>query len=515
MLTTIFQSSGTIRFQKTIPKEEGKMKRVLMNLIPLVVLCVGAANLGAQSTGQGSGTGEIRGPTAVSYVVNDGKTKIDLQGTGVIPEAKGEAKVEAKEGATFVEAKVEHLVQPGEIDKAFLTYVLWAVSPDGRSTNLGEILIDKKGKGELKATTQMQTFSLFVTSEPYHSVRMPSEIVVLTNEMRKDTKGKLVSVDTYRFMHRSQYQLQGSTTLPSDFKTVPLQMYEARNSVAIAKSHGADKYAPEIYSKAESSLTNTERLLQQEANKKNRKEIITAARQTEQHSEDARALAAVRREEERIVMERQAAVDQARRETLALAAADIAAITARDAGAIAVVKADARAVENIEARDAVDAVAIGAAAGVEAVRRQLLRQLALVLEARDTPGGIVITMADVNFDTGKYNLRPETRQKLAKMTGILVTQPGLEIVVEGYTDTTGSPRLNQVLSEERAKAVATFLMEQGMSANNVKSRGLGSSNPVADNSTAKGRQKNRRVDIIVSGEVIGRTIGPSSSSGSE
>ena len=471
------------------------MKRILMSIIPLVLLCIGADNLGAQSTGQGSGTNEIKGSaTAVSYIVNGGKTKIDLTGTNVIPNAKGHATVEAKEGATLVEAKVEHLVQPGEIDRAFLTYVLWAVSPDGRSTNLGEILIDKKGKGKLKATTPMQTFSLFVTFEPYHSVRMPSEIVVLKNEMRDNTKGSIVAVDSYSLMQRGHYQPQGNPlTLPTDFKTVPLQMYEARNSVTIAKSQGADKYAPEIYSKAEKSLANAENLVQQKAHKR---DIITAARLTEQHSEDSRALTAERREQERIAMERQAAVDQA----LALAAADIAVLSARDAQAIAAVRAD-------ESAEVVGAAAAGEVAGVAAVRRQLLRQLALVLEARDTPRGIVINMADVNFNTGKYNLRPETRQKLAKLTGILVTQPGLDIMIEGYTDTTGSPRANQVLSEERAKAVATFLMEQGMSPNNVKSRGLGSSNPVASNSTATGRAKNRRVEIIVSGEVIGRTIG--------
>jgi outer membrane protein OmpA-like peptidoglycan-associated protein len=412
------------------------------------------------------GSGRI---VAISYFVNAGPTKVDLVSTNALPNASGEAKVEAREGVTLVEAKVENLAQPGQIATEFLTYVLWAVSPDGRTSNIGEILINDKGTGRLKSTTQLQTFSLFVTSEPYHSVRYPSEIVVLKNEPRKDTRGNQVAVGGYPLMKRSVYSKQGNPLDLTVDKNVPLQMYEARNAVAIARSRGADKYAPEAFNKAESSLKAAEDLLQQKADKK---EIISAARQTMAFSEDSRALAADRQDQERIAAERQLAADTARNEAEEKAAREAAALRAES----------------------------------DAVRLELLKQLSLVLETRDTPRGLVVNMADVLFDTGKYNLNSEAREKLAKLSGILMLHPGLQVDIEGHTDTTGSAETNRALSEQRATSVATFLAEQGVAAASINARGLGAAHPVADNKSAKGRQQNRRVEIIVYGEAIGRTI---------
>jgi hypothetical protein len=229
---------------------------------------------------------------AIGYLVNGGATRIDLKNTlaSAVPLASGEAKVEAREGVTLVEAKVQNLAQPGTIGTPFLTYVLWAVSVDGRTGNLGEILINDQGSGKLKTTTPLQTFSLFVTAEPYHTVPWPSEVVVLKNELRKNTAGKRVIVEQYTLMKRSQYEQFGNSFVPpTDTKDVPLQMSEARNAIEIAKSSGAEKYAPEIYTKARNSLSVAENLVQIKAGKK---EIISAASQTMQLAEDARALAA-------------------------------------------------------------------------------------------------------------------------------------------------------------------------------------------------------------------------------
>jgi len=452
------------------PEQEGKVKRFIVTIFPLVVLCLMAGILGAQSTDLTNMTSEVTSPaTAIGYLVNAGSTKVDFKGTDLSPQASGEAKVEAKPGVTQINAKVEDLPQPGRIAPEFLTYVLWAVTPDGRTNNLGEILIDEDGKGSLKVTTQLQTFSLIVTNEPYHSVRLPSELVVLKNDPRSDTKGTIVSVDKYRLMKRNQYEQHGGAiaTTSDISKTVPLQMYEARNAVAIAKARGAEKYAPEIFRKASSSLSQAESLLQGDADKK---EIISAARQTVQYSEDSRLLATEKQEELRIANERQMAADAARTQAEA-----------------------------------------NAAANAEKVRQELLAQLSQVLETRDTPRGIVVNMADVLFDTGRYDLRPEAREKLAKLAGILQVHPGLQVEVEGHTDSTGSAELNQTLSEQRAEAVATYLIEQGVSRSNVKAMGLGEDDPVADNSTVHGRQKNRRVEIIISGEVIGNAVGGRSS----
>src|SRR5688572_21681192 len=281
------------------------MKRSIKNLLPLAALFVAASLAAAQSPPSSAPASVVNKTSmAVAYPVDQGDTKLDLKATALIPDAKGEAKVEAKQGITRIEAKVERLYPPGKLGTQFLTYVLWAISPDGRTSNLGEILTNEDGNGELKVTSQLQTFALLVTSEPYFSVRQPSELVVLENETRKDTKGKMVPVSQYRAMKRDQYEKIGNPlALSLDTKNVPLEMYEARNAVDIAKSKGADKYAAEIYSRAESNLKIAENLLQGDTDKK---DIISAARQTVQISEDARALAVEKQEQEKIAAERAA-----------------------------------------------------------------------------------------------------------------------------------------------------------------------------------------------------------------
>ncbi len=141
------------------------------------------------------------------------------------------------------------------------------------------------------------------------------------------------------------------------------------------------------------------------------------------------------------------------------------------------------------------------------LRAPLLEQFNRILETRDSPRGLVVTMADVLFDTGKFDIRPPTREILARFSGIVLAHPGLNLEVEGHTDSTGSDEFNQKLSEQRAGTVRTYLIQQGLAAETIKSVGFGKELPVADNNTAAGRQKNRRVELVVSGEVIGVKIG--------
>jgi outer membrane protein OmpA-like peptidoglycan-associated protein len=500
------------------------MGRIIKSLVPSIALLISAVYLAVQSQPSAPSTSMVtKSAMAVGYNVDEGDTKVDLKPTSMIPDAKGEAKVEARKDITLIEAKVEKLAQPGKLGTQFLTYVLWAVAPDGRTINLGELLIDEKGSGELKVTSQLQTFALIVTSEPYYSVRRPSELIVLQNEPKKDTKGKLFTIEKYSLMKRDQYEKLGNPlALTVDTKTVPLQMYQARNAVDIAKSKGADKYAGELYSRAEGSLKIAENLLQQ---KKDKSEIVSAARQTVQLSEDARALAIDKQEQERIANEQAAAAAKARAEAEAKAAADAAAArrvadqeaqrqaelaAANEAALRARAKADADAAQAqanaLAAREAAaKAETERVRAAAEKARAQLLEQLNRVLDTKDTPRGLVVNMAETLFDTGKYDLRPDAREKLARLSGILATHPELQLDVEGHTDNTGGAQLNQTLSEQRAQAVAKYLMGQGVSERTVQSKGLADTHPVADNSTAEGRQKNRRVEIIVSGAGIGRT----------
>jgi len=527
---------------------------VIKSALWFVVYCLIAAILLAQAPTIPASSLTGRSITAIGYQVGGGSTKVDLKSTGLIAHVGGEAKIEAKPGITMVETKIQDLTSPGSLGAEFLTYVLWAVSPEGRSINLGEVLFDDNGYGKLKTTTQLQSFSLFVTAEPYAAVRQPSEMLILENALRKGTKGRIYPVNDYKLMKRSQYEKMGNPlALSVDLKNVPLEIYEARNAVEIAKSRGAPKYAPDIFSKAENGLRLAENALAQKAS---RKEIVSLARQAAQSSEDARALTAERVEQERIATERataaaaakaqaeeKAAAEAAEAKRIAdaearrqaelaaaneaqikaearrqaeLAAAKQAQIRAEAAANEARMKAEAE-IANAKARAEADALrAKEAAAKADAerarqvaasLRAQLLDQFNRILETRDTPRGIIITMADVLFDTGKYEVRPSTREQLAKLSGILLAHPGLNLEVEGYTDSTGGDEFNQRLSEQRASTVRDYLVGQGLASTSVTATGFGKAMPVASNDTAAGRQKNRRVELVVSGEVIGAAIG--------
>jgi len=462
---------------------------------------------------------------AIGYKVGGGSTKVDLKGTELMAAASGEAKVEARPGATTIEVSVIGMTQPSTLGAEFLTYVLWVVTPDGRSGNTGELIINKNGEAKLKATTPAQTFSLLVTAEPYFAIRYPSEMVTLENDTRKNTKGQIFPVNDFKLMRRAQYEKLGNPlAMTPDLERVPLQMYEARNAVDIAKSRGADKDAPEIFTKATSSLQMAENALTSKADKK---DIVSKAGQAIQFAEDARALAAQRQNEARITAERDAAAAKAKSEAEAkaaeeakrqaeLAAAKEAQLKAEaDAAATkAKAEADAAAARAKSEADALKAKEEAARAEAERSRKaaaelraQLLDQFNRILETRDTPRGLVVNMGDVLFDFGKYDLRSEAREKLAKLTGIVLAHPGLKLEVEGHTDSVGSDDANQKLSEQRSDTVRTYLIGQGLPDAAVSSRGFGKTTPVADNETAAGRQKNRRVEIVVSGEVIGEKIG--------
>ena len=462
---------------------------------------------------------------AIGYPVGGGGTKVTMVGTDAATQAGGEAKVEAKAGGTTIELTVMGMPQPTSVGAVFLTYVLWTVTPDGTTTNLGEIPLDQTGQGQLQVKAQSQTFALIVTAEPYYAVRIPSEIVVLVNETRKNTKGKIYPDNSYKLMRRGEYARLGNPlALTPDLKKVPLAMYEARNAVDIAKSRGAEHYAPGVFAKAQSSLQMAEGVLSRGAGKN---QVISAARQTIQFAEDARALAVQRETAERIQNEKDAAAAAAAVEAKAKADAAAAAEAQRQAELTAAKEAQMKAqaaAQAAEARAAAQAAAAKAAAeqaalqakeeaarqeaaraqaATEALRAQILQQLNDVLQTTDTPRGLVVNMADVLFETGKYALSTDAKLKLAKLSGIIQAHPGLNLAIEGHTDNTGRPEFNMNLSHQRADGVRQFLIAQGLSPDSITATGLGQDDPIADNSTAAGRKQNRRVEIIVSGDVIG------------
>jgi len=507
---------------------------------------------------------------AVNYRHRSGASEVGFAGTALLPSAVGTAKVRSKRGTLEVEAEFQNLQNPTTFGSEYLTYVLWAISPEGRPVNLGEVLVGSNDRSKLTATTDLQAFALIVTAEPYYAVRQPSDVVVLENVIRADTKGSTEEVDAkYELLERGGY-------LPTGYKfdpivlnaNLPLEFYEARNALRIAQSEGADRYASESYQHAvqQMNIADSDAI----SSHVEKKPLIAAAREAVQTAEDAREIAVKRIEGDRLLAERQASADaQARAQAeadrafqlkeqaqadaaraqaqadnamqlkaqaqadaaraqadAARAQADAAANQAASAAAIAASQAAAdnaqadaaRAQADAATNQAASAAAIAAAqadadrarliaqqadSDKAAMRAQLSLQLNRILQTRDSARGLIVSMSDVLFDTGRYSLKPGAREKLAKVAGILMAYPSLNIEVGGYTDNVGGDGMNQKLSENRAGTVRDYLVQQGVGTDSVSAKGFGNSLPVASNDNSAGRQENRRVELLVSGDAIG------------
>lgn len=464
---------------------------------------------------------------AVNYKHRSGASTVDFAGTDLLPSANGSAKVRSKRGTMEVEAEFGNLQNPTTFGTEYLTYVLWAISPDGRATNLGEVLIGDNERSKLKATTNLQAFALIVTAEPYYAVHQPSNVVVLENIARTDTKGTTEAVDAkYELMERGGYIPTGYKFDPVvlDAK-LPLEFLEARNAVRIAKSEGAETYAGDSYQHAVQLMNAADSYATQ--NHSARKQLIATSRETVQTAEDARSIAVKKIEEAHRADERQASSDaQARSQAQADSAnllavqaqsdaasaqasatqarADMATNQAASAAAITAAQADAAASRSIA--DQAQQNEHQADSEKAVLRAQLSEQLNKILETRDSARGLIVSMSDVLFDTGQYSLKPGAREKLAKVAGILIAYPSLNIAVGGYTDNVGGDEMNQKLSEHRAGAVRDYLVQSGVATNSVTAQGFGNTLPVASNENSSGRQENRRVELVVSGDAIGSPV---------
>ena len=465
----------------------------------------------------------------VNYLHRSGSTTIGFQGTPLLAGAKGEAKVTSERGAITVEARFEGLTPANGFGREYLTYVLWAISSDGRAQNLGEVL-PAGTRNNIRVTTALQSFGMIVTAEPYFSVTEPSDMVVLQNVIRQDkTSGVLETVNAnYFLLPRGTYaETAGPHSVANPItrnEHSPLELYEADNAVRIAQDSGADKYATEIMKQAQLDLQNASSM--DTSKHRDEKMEITDAREAVQRAEDAR-IASLRKQ----AAEQQAATVMAKEQAQADAAqsqqqaaqsqqqaaqsqleAQQAQMQAQQAKLQAdqaqAAKAQADAARELAEAQAAEARAKAAEAGksaedANAVREKLRQQLNTVLATSETARGLIVNMSDVLFDTGKYTLKPGTQVSLAKVAGILQSYPGLKVQVEGYTDSIGSDDFNQKLSDNRAAGVKNFLISQGVSSGNITSEGFGKNDPVADNATSSGRTQNRRVNMVVSGDAIG------------
>lgn len=492
---------------------------------------------------------------AINYQHRSAATKIDFRGTPLLPESHGEAKVESKQGYIEIEVEFDKLQSATRFGPEYLTYVMWAITPEGRATNLGEVILNGP-RSKLDVTTDLQAFGLVVTAEPYFGVTQPSDVVVMENFVRADTLGKVEVIDAkYELLPRGQYTVN---VLPVDLKPMtldkdtPLDLYQARNAVRIARWAGADVSAKESYDRASSLLAKAETA---KTNKAGSKEIAENARQAVQTAEDARLITLKSQAEARLAKERD---DSANREAAALLASADRETAARAASAGREATANAAAADadrgreiaqaqtarvQLEAQDAArraedqsraqaekartdaeqalqlaardkqaleeaNALAAKAASAKserekQELRSKLIIQLNAILQTQDSARGLIVNMSDVLFDTGQYSLKPGAREKLSKISGIVLAYPSLKLEVEGYTDSVGTDQSNLVLSENRANAVRDFLVKQGIETSSISSTGFGEGQPVATNDTAAGRQQNRRVELVVSGDIIG------------
>ncbi len=489
-----------------------------------------------------------RSVQAVNYEHRSGASKLDFAGTDLMPSANGEAKVNSRRGSIEIDAEFGNLQVPTAFGNEYLTYVLWAISPEGRAVNLGEVLVGGNHRSKLRVTTDLQAFALIVTAEPYYAVRQPSNAVVLENVVRESTKGTTEAVNAkYELMERGGYIPTGYRFDPVVLNArLPLEFFEARNALRIAQSEGAEQYASDSYQHAIQLMNNADEY----ATSKHIdiKPLIAVSREAVQTSEDAREIAVKKLDEIRLANERQASSDaQAQSQAQAdnairqkdqaqsdaaiaqaakaqaesdaakaradaaeaqsattQAKADMAASEASSANAVSAAQADAEQ-SRLAAQQAQQSEQ-QAETDKAAMRTRLSEQLNAILQTRDSARGLIVSMSDVLFDTGKYSLKPGAREKLAKVAGILIAYPGLDIAVGGYTDNVGSDEMNQTLSENRAGSVRDYLVQQGVLTNSVSARGFGNTLPVASNDNSSGRQQNRRVELLVSGEAIGSPV---------
>jgi outer membrane protein OmpA-like peptidoglycan-associated protein len=497
---------------------------------------------------------------AVDYRDRGGTTQVDFKGTSLMPAVDGNARVTGHTGRLAIDANLHHLAPPRSFGPEYLTYVLWAITPEGRPLNLGEIRPNDDGNSRLQVTSGLQEFGMIVTAEPYFAVTRPSDLVVAENIVRQDTAGGIHPISAkFDLLQKGQYTVNiAPDQLPAttaDRKT-PLELLEAQNAIAIAQAAGADQYAADTLGKAKAYLVQGQNYLKQ---KQNITPIGAVARAATQAAEDARLLTLQKKQEEQTAAERQRAQDriqqaqsQAESESARADAARLDAQHQKEQRELAEQERQAAEKARLEAEQAAQQAAQDRAAAqqqlqqseqarqaalqqqqtlsqqaeqarlqaqqsdqaraqavqqAEEQRQRLLKQLNQVLQTRDSARGLIVSMSDVLFDFNQATLKPGAKLRLAKISGIILAYPDLKLEIDGFTDNKGTPQYNMTLSDKRAKAVRDFLVGQGVGTDAVMTKGFGESNPVASNATPAGRQQNRRVELVVSGTAIGSNTG--------
>jgi outer membrane protein OmpA-like peptidoglycan-associated protein len=459
---------------------------------------------------------------AVNYEYRSFPTDIDFRGTVLLPNSKGHAVVESKRGRTEIDAKFDKLTPPTPFGRQYLTYVLWAISPEGSPHNLGEIVPNGNDNAHVHVTTDLQAFGLMITAEPYSAVRQPSDVVVMENQVRPDTIGRIQPiVAKAELLSRGQFTYDKQAAMTTAAEAMPkvsmdeyeqlLEIYQAENALGIARAAYADQLAADTFNKAQAAYNEALRLKSVKAGVSL---VVQAAREAAQTADDSRMIAAQRALDDRIAKaEKQASDAQnevalAREEAQRARAEADAARAQAESERLARQQAESTAAQAPRSQDLPIApppppvqapsanrnpVDSSVNPQQQDARLRLFQRLNGVTPTRDTPRGLVVTIPDSGFDNGV--LRPGASDALTRIAAALT--PGLRVSVEGYADTAAGT----MLSEERANAVRDSLLGRGLSS--VTARNFGGERPLTSNATAAGRIQNRRVEIVISGDLIG------------
>jgi outer membrane protein OmpA-like peptidoglycan-associated protein len=422
------------------------------------------------------------GMTLVVSFPDGKKTKLPIVGTPAAPTLKGGAEIEYRGGRSRIKLALDKLPDPRRTGSFNTTYVAWVVRGDEKLESLGEVPVKKQ---DVSGSTTARTFGLIITAEPYGAVRLPSSDVVAELSLPQSSDPRLqTSTVTYEGVPEHLYQSGLSdASAPASDSLTPLPVLAARRSVAIARKVEASQYARVEFSAAIDLLDSLERTWTQKP--KDQKKYAELARETARRADVAREVAVARGEEARQEAERQFAEEERQQQAIAQQAA-------LDSSTRHAAQARAQAEREAQLRSQAERTAAE-------LQARLYASISAIMETRTGARGLVAALSGVNFETNKAILKPVAREKLSKLSGVLLGFPSeYKLEIEGHTDSTGSDAYNQMLSQTRAESVRNFLVEQGIPAERIPStQGFGRTRPIAPNDTRVNREKNRRVDIVI------------------
>jgi outer membrane protein OmpA-like peptidoglycan-associated protein len=512
----------------------------------MVMLCSSIPMLGAEQAGDRielQGTASPAAPAPVQAVkpvtatresmalsYPEGTTiSIKFQGTHRLPRATGEAKVERKKGMTEIEIELDEMKPASFFGGDYNTYVLWTVSPEGHVHNDGEFVL-RGNRSKLNVSTPLETFGMFVTAEPHFLVASPSRFVVLENTRPAHHIGnplRVSQIQYHGFDGLYRFERETLSNLPETKGTRREDVGSAEASIALAERAGASQFAVEEITKAREAMRRTLDAVRVRTDDRN---IMLLAHEVVRLAYDAQKKAEERSFQASLDAERRTHADQTKRLETSIQQAQNEAersrleaeqralqlqleARAREEAARRAAEAEAQAREASEkarreaaaaesARLAAESAKLDAAKATqeaEAARKRMQEALSAVAETKQTARGLIVNLPDILFDFNKATLRPQGREILAKISGILLVARGYRLRLEGHTDSIGSEEYNARLSEKRAEGVRDYLLQSGIASDLMTTHGFGKTQPIATNDTAAGRQRNRRVEIVIQG----------------